>query len=187
MDVRGEERITLKTQKDAEAWKVYRKKHTNRNQIQHQIHPSRHCAHPHFTPPRHGLEELTDMFLLRQPKLIPTPSRAGASTSLVLLHVAAPQLRAFRTQRRCAAANTRAASCTRVGAASLPEHKTETPAAAHAGAGDARGTEVGFVGHLGRAEGGCCRKSWRSRGRGGIAADGGCAEGGRLPEVLLCE
>lgn len=96
------------------------------------------------------------MPLLRQPKLIPTPVTRRTPTPLMLLHIAAPQVRALSPQRRGAATDTRATSRACVRTASLSEYESETPAAAHAGAGDGRGAEVGFVGHLGRTEGGCC-------------------------------
>jgi hypothetical protein len=126
------------------------------------------------------------MRLLRQPKLVPTPSGARTSTPLMFLDITAPQLRALRTQRRRATTNTRAASCAR-GATSLSEHKTETPAAAHAGAGNRRGTKVGLARHLRGAEGGCGRECRRCTRRCCVTANGGCAKGGRLPKVFLCE
>lgn len=82
-----------------------------------------------------ALEELTDVLLLRQSKLILALSRAGTSIPLMLLDITAPQLWNLRTQRRCAIPNTWTASRAR-SATPLPEHKTETPASTRAGAGD---------------------------------------------------
>ena len=126
------------------------------------------------------------MLLLCKPELITTPSRAGTSTPLMLLHVIAPQFRTLRPQRRRATTNTRATSRAR-GTAPLPKDKTETPTGTHAGAGDRRRAKVGLVGHLGRAEGGSGRECRRCTGGCYVSADRGCTKGWRLPQVLLCE
>lgn len=93
------------------------------------------------------------MLLLHKTELVPAPLAAAAPTPLVRIDVGRAHLRALTAESGCAAADAGAAGCAGIGVASLPEDKTEAPAAAHAGAGDGRGAEVRLGGHLGRAEG----------------------------------
>lgn len=110
---------------------------------------------PRLNIPIHLLEQLTDMPLLHKPKLILIPITVSAPAPLMRIHIPAAQPGAIGPKCRRATPNTRATSRARIGVTSLPKDEAETPSRAHAGTVDGRGPEVGFVGHLGGAEGGC--------------------------------
>lgn len=94
-------------------------------------------------------EELRNMLLFHQPKLIPITLAATTPTALVLVRIRRSDLGALSAQGWCAAADAWAASRAGVGVAALPEYQAEAPAAAHAGASNRRGAEVVVAGHLG--------------------------------------